>query len=208
MEGKVEQGSTDLNARPNPTDLVCWWCVHALPSHPCIHAPIKYDEKLKRYAVVGNFCSWACAKAYLIDTGHARKWEFLSYLAMMRLQSLGKYVPLFPAPRREALKCFGGTMTIEEFRSYGGHVEPPRVHFPFEKLYFVTIGSGNASVPKTKDASGSSFATDTKGKLTAIETASSETETLRLKRNKPLVRSESKLENALGLKRREKGTAS
>lgn len=182
--------------------LICWWCVHDLPQKPCIHLPVRYDDKRKVFGTIGNFCSWACTKAYAMNMGTARWGEILSFLAIMRLQAFGKHVPLWPAPKREALACFGGTMTIEEFRSYGGAVEPPQVYYPFEKRFVPIIG-GEAQGAKGTGGN----ATQASGgneRLRAIENSSSETDTLRLKRNKPLVRATSKLENALGIKRKGK----
>jgi hypothetical protein len=94
-------------------------------------------------------------------------------------------------------------MTIEEFRSYGGLVEPPRIHYPLEKLYFATSGGG-ASAPTHTKTGTLPTQVQNSGRLMAIENSSTETDTLRLKRNKPLSRATSKLENALGLKRKEK----
>jgi hypothetical protein len=181
--------------------LVCWWCVHALPIDPPVHLPVKYDSKLDRFSCIGNFCSWQCAKAYAIDMGTSRSGEIQSFLAMMRRRSIGRYEPLWPAPKRQALACFGGAMTIEEFRGYGGLVEPPRIHYPFEKLYFATSGGG--ATPTTTKTGVSSNQVQNSGRLRAIENSSTETDTLRLKRSKPLSRATSKLENALGLKRKE-----
>ena len=132
--------------------------------------------------------------------GTSRTGEIQSFLAMMRRRSIGRYEPLWPAPKRQALSCFGGHMTIEEFRGYGGLVEPPRIHYPFEKLYFATSCH---SGPSTKTGS-SSKQVQNSGKLTAIENSLTETDTLRLKRSKPLNRTTSTLENALGIKRKEK----
>jgi len=192
----------DQPSNENVKGLICWWCVHDLPQHPCIHLPIKYDDKRKIFGTVGNFCSWQCAKAYAINMGTCRIGEIQSLLALMRLQALGKYIPLWPAPKREALACFGGKMTIEEFRSYGGFVEPPQIYYPFEKRFIPLIGGEavSASTPATAQTS--------KGgeRLRAIENSASETDTLKLKRNKPLVRASSKLENALGIKRKGKET--
>jgi len=146
-------------------------------------------------------------KAYAKNMGTSRNGEIQSFIALMRRKTFGKYVELFSAPKREALKCFGGTMTIEEFRSYGGNVEPPRVYWPFEKLYFPIIGGEATSAPLNVPGKASGTA-QASGKLKAIETSSAETETLRLKRPKPLARSESKLESALGIKRKEKAQSS
>jgi MYM-type Zinc finger with FCS sequence motif len=199
--------SCNLPTEPPEEDtkgLICWWCVHDLPQRPCIHLPIRYDDKLDRFGTIGNFCSWACAKAYALDMGTARSGEIGSFLALMRRKAFGKTVPLWAAPKREALTCFGGTMTIEEFRSFGGAVEPPQVYYPFEKRFVPTVGNDNTNlrsattVPSTVGGA---------GRLKAIENSSSETDTLRLRRNKPLVRATSKLENALGIKRKGKEPA-
>lgn len=188
------------------TPLVCFWCVHPLPQLPCIHLPIRYNDKTKVFRTIGNFCSWACAKAYAVDMGSARAGEIQSFLALMRMQAFGKYVPLWSAPKREALACFGGTLSIEEFRTYGGRVEPPRVHYPFEKMYVVEIGAlggGNVARSATTNGGGVPASSGSGGRLRAIENSSAEGDTLRIKRNKPLVRAESKLESVLGIKRRE-----
>jgi hypothetical protein len=92
-------------------------------------------------------------------------------------------------------------MTIEQFRSFGGFVEPPRIHYPFEKLYFATSMS---TMGRSETVHGVSPLARGGTHLQDIKTSSVETETLRLKRNKPLVRSTSKLENSLGIKRRGK----
>ena len=138
-------------------------------------------------------------KAYAKNMGTSRSGEIQSFIALMRRKSFGKYVPLFSAPKREALKCFGGFMTIDEFRAYGGYVEPPRIYWPFEKLYFPIVG-GEALV----EAKNVQTATSSVGRLKAIETSTAETDTLRLKRPKPLARTESKLESALGITRKGK----
>ena len=182
------------------TGLVCWWCVHALPQRPCIHLPIKYDDKLDRFTTIGNFCSWQCAKAYALDTISAKSGEVQSFLAMMRLRAFGKYVPLWPAPKRQFLKCFGGTMSIEEFRTFGGLVEPPQLYFPVEKQLH-PVFNNSVSETSVRSVVLPSGAQNT-SRLMAIENSSGQQETLRLKRSKPLARAASKLESTLGITRK------
>lgn len=183
-------------------ELVCWWCVHSLPCHPCIHLPIKFDEKRNIFVTKGNFCSWQCAKAYAIDMNTARAGEIQMILAMLRRRTFGKYIPLFPAPKRGALKIFGGTLTIEEFRDFGGVREPPPVCFPDEKQLIQTVGIhltdqfGNQSIGRH---------TNSRGKLSAIESSTAQSDTLKLKRTKPLAHTKSKLENVLGITRKAQG---
>ena len=183
------------------TGLVCWWCVHGLPQRPCIHLPVKYEEKLNRFTTVGNFCSWACAKAYALDTNSAKSGEVQSFLAMMRLRAFGKFVPLWAAPKRQFLKCFGGTMSIEEFRTYGGLVEPPQLYFPIQKQVHPLLNEVRGEAGALRGPSVASASAD-KSKLMAIENSTSQSETLKLKRNKPLARAASKLESTLGITRK------
>ena len=182
------------------TGLVCWWCVHALPQRPCIHLPIKYDDKLDRFTTIGNFCSWQCAKAYALDTISAKSGEVQSFLAMMRLRAFGKYVPLWPAPKRQFLKCFGGNMSIEEFRAFGGLVEPPQLYFPIEKQLHPVFNDSKieSSVHGLATPSGA----QNTSRLMAIENSNGQQETLKLKRSKPLARAASKLESTLGITRK------
>jgi hypothetical protein len=127
----------------------------------------------------------------------ARKGEILSILALMRMKACGRYEPLWPSPKRETLKCFGGKLTIEEFRNFGGRNEPPVVHWPFEHRYVPTIGHEQKVEVSRPSTSGQS-------KLKAIEDSVETGETFKLKREKPLARTSSKLESALGIIRKAK----
>jgi len=174
---------------------ICWWCVHPHENNLPFHLPVKYDDRLKRFNTIGNFCSWKCAKAYALQMDTARKGEILSILALMRMKATGgRYEKLWPAPKREALACFGGKISIEEFRMYGGPIEPPIVHWPFEHRYVPTIGPDTHV--QEKSFSG--------GKMKAIEDSTSQSESLKLKRDKPLARASSKLESVLGITRKVK----
>lgn len=184
-------------------DLLCWWCIHPIPVGPNIHLPIKYDDKKDIFTCIGNFCSWPCARAYALDMNTSRSGEIQMFLALMRKKAYGKSYQCWPAPKRWALKCFGGTMSIEEFRKYGGFVEPPVVHWPHMKLHDPSVGfTSTGELPKGV-VGGSSRSMGAK-KMNDIETSTTETSTLKLKRNKPLQRAESKLENILGITRKGK----
>jgi hypothetical protein len=163
--------------------------------------PVKYDEKRRFFTTRGNFCSWQCAKAYGINMNTARAGEMQMFLSLMRMQTFGKYVPLWPAPKREALAIFGGTLSIEEFRSYGGKVEPIPVYFPDDRQLVQTVGF----YAKGEVERNSKMPSNSRGKMSAIETSTSSNETLKLKRTKPLERSKSKLENVLGITRKDVG---
>jgi hypothetical protein len=195
-ELRAASESCRVDPLPNTDGLVCWWCVYPLAHLPCLHLPIKFDPRLDKFTTLGNFCSWECMKAYSIDTNSPKAGEVQSFIAVMRRKAYGKYVPLFAAPKRTALKTFGGTMTIDEFRSCYG-APPPPVHFPNDVQIHQVVHDPRrgAFVDSISDQN---------SKLKAIEDTVVKGEALKLRRNKPLERSKSKLESALGITRKSK----
>ena len=181
--------------------MICWWCVHPHENNLPFHLPLKHDPLRKRYSTIGNFCSWACTKAYALDMDTARKGEITSILAMMRLEALGHYEPLWQAPKRQTLECFGGKLTIEEFRAYGGKVEPPVLHWPFEHRY---VPITEEKVESRKVVAAPAVSSGGAARLKAIDESTNTSDSLRLKREKPLARASSKLESVLGITRKVK----
>jgi hypothetical protein len=179
-------------------NLICWWCVHSLPQLPCFHLPVKYDEKRDRFTTIGNFCTWECMKAYANDMATARSGEIQSFVALMRMKAYGKYMQLYAAPKRQALKVFGGSMTIDEFRSYYGKTPPP-VYFPDQVQMHQVVGAEQIPV-----ANGPMSSSSTSKLKAAINNSETKGDTLKLRRNKPLERSKSKLESTLGIIRKAK----
>ena len=122
----------------------CWWCKHDVggaviktptgylehrrPFQQPINSfmrtpppPMKEDDPAVRYGVEGFFCTFECAKSYLVT---AKPHDFdtrmhtLSFLYANTLREKGlPVVPLKKAPSWKTLKIFGGTLTYEEFRS-------------------------------------------------------------------------------------------
>ena len=100
---------------PQSTSISCYWCAHSFSGKPCF---LPSREEGGTYYVYGNFCSPQCALAYLLKEhidSHMR-WERMSLLH--RLYPIENGGRLYPAPPREALISFGGTMAIEEYRSF------------------------------------------------------------------------------------------
>jgi hypothetical protein len=120
---------------------------------------------------------------------------------MMHSRANGGYKSLYPAPPRETLKKFGGNLTIEEFRTYGGKTAPPIVRYPNE-VFLQQVLSEKDGLVSQYNATKSGAANSSKMK--AIEDTTVQGDTLKLKRAKPLERSKSKLETSLGIKRKEK----
>jgi hypothetical protein len=104
------------------------------------------------------------------------------YIALMRKHANGnKYTPTKLAPKRQALKIFGGTLTIEEFREASSNVV---VTMPWETHIMPTVTTVNPTARTVP---------------TTIDTSKDE---LVLRRAKPLARSKSSLEASLGIIRK------
>ena len=93
-------------------------------------------------------------------------------------------------------------MTIEEFRSYGGLVEPPIIHWPDQKRHVPIVGGATAVTETVGGGADAPLPVKDRGRLKAIQNSTSSSDTLKLKRMKPLARAESKLENVLGITRK------
>jgi hypothetical protein len=116
-----------------------------------------------------------------MDTSGSRAGEVQMYIMLMRKQANGnKYISTRHAPKRQTLKMFGGTLSIEEFRSATSNVV---VKMPWEN-HIMPVISTSTRLP------------------TVIHPPSDEN--LTLKRSKPLARDKSSLETSLGITRRSK----
>jgi hypothetical protein len=145
--------------------------------------PYNYDGRKKQFLTVGHFCSWECIKSYSIDMNDARVYERTSLISLMRRHANnGKYEKIACAPKRPALKMFGGILTIDEFRKGSSNVI---VTMPWETHLIPTVTS------KTQVA-------------VSVPTVNATSSDLVLKRNKPLLRAKSSLESSLGIIRKTK----
>lgn len=105
---------------PEKTEVACFWCCHGFSGAPYAIPSHILDEVWYMY---GNFCSAECATAYLfkerIDS-HLQ-WERFALLNSLYASNdqLNPAVPhgIRPAPPREVLRMFGGTMDITEYRA-------------------------------------------------------------------------------------------
>lgn len=96
------------------TDVYCYNCCHPFYNKP-FTLPVDYEPTLRRYKVFGNFCSPNCAKRYAIDDKIlCNKVHILSQ--MCREMYNASYT-IKPAPSKFLLRCFGGKLSIDEFRN-------------------------------------------------------------------------------------------
>ena len=108
------------------TDVLCWWCCHQFDTYP-VYLPVFYDKKRERYKVKGCFCSFNCCYSYAFND---RTVKDKSLVKMMYKTLTGKSEPIIRAPAKEILKSFGGSISIEEFRSHGVTAEYSIYRYP------------------------------------------------------------------------------
>lgn len=99
---------------PEKTHICCWWCTYPFETKP-IPLPIRYDTIRDVFYIRGTFCSWSCAKAYALNNKSTPIDMMNIFLLRKRVEKVWTTIPC--APCRESLQRFGGSRTIEEFRT-------------------------------------------------------------------------------------------
>ena len=182
--------SSDIKQIPSKSDSACFWCCHSFVHRPVV-LPIR--DTGEHLEVSGNYCSPECAVAYLFDMrqdSHTR-WEQLALL--YRVYGEACQGTIHPAPPRTSLHLFGGSLSIEEYRTLiQSHKVRVDVHLP----PMVSILSTMDTKPiDFYDASLTKNVNETvKERLQKAE------EVLRLRRTKPLKAWESTLDACINLK--------
>lgn len=130
----------------------CWWCCHPIEEGTDIGMPMHYDRVKSSFETYGYFCSAACMRSYNHHEPITKK-SNQTMLISMYIDDACDY-----APPRQMLDKFGGTMTIEEFRSQGNttyHLQLPssvRVNHTIDvknKTNYKWIKSANDNGNKT-----------------------------------------------------------
>ena len=99
--------------------VCCWHCCHPFDSAPVPYC-MEYDPKRGVFSVFGVFCTFACAKAYVIEKTAFSSGELLMLLEFMARKCFG-CSSITVAPPRHRLTMFGGDLAIEQFRSVEHH---------------------------------------------------------------------------------------
>ena len=183
-------------AVPKPP-VWCWHCCHPFDTQP-LPLPIAYDDRRDVYRVMGTFCSWACMKAFNLESRSYLTPAVPNIVTLFRKRCTGALKGIRPAPPRIALRVFGGRLTIEEFRAAAeGAVEhvvlPPRM--VEHELVVLQRNAGAATRNRVLAAK----APPDLAAVVNFKDVSTKNETLRLKRSKPLVNTRNQLERAMGL---------
>ena len=182
--------SSDVKQLPSHSDAACFWCCHTFNHRPVI-LPIR--DTGEHLLVTGNFCSPECATAYLFDMrqdSHTR-WE--QFALLHRIYGEACHGTIYPAPSRNVLKLFGGSLSIQEYRGLiHSHKVRVDIHLPPMVSILATMDTKPIDF---YDASLTKNVTETvKERLQKAE------EVLRLRRTKPLKAFESTLDACLNLK--------
>jgi len=97
------------------TNILCYYCCNKFKTKP-LSLPEKYDETKKTFTVFGVFCSWGCMKSFNNEKNDANSIYRSNLIFLMHGMMTNKYENIKSSPPKYALKCFGGKMSIEEFR--------------------------------------------------------------------------------------------
>ena len=177
---------------PEQTDVYCFWCCHGFTGRPCV-LPQACIESVWR--VYGNFCSPSCGLSYLMnetmDT-HIR-WERIALLS--RLYGGER---IYPAPSRECLAVFGGTMTIDEYRTLVDE-HKLRVDIQYPPMVSILASMDTKPIDFYETSIKNSFVAAAQERLHKAE------EGLKLRRTKPLKDRESTLDSCLNISIRQTG---
>ena len=109
----IKLHTNDLNI--SKTD--CFWCTYSYDNYP-VHIPkCKINDT---YQVYGSFCCPECAAAYLFkekldDSTLFERYYLLNYIYGSVYNYTKNFIPA--PPPHYLLSKFGGTLTIQEFRS-------------------------------------------------------------------------------------------
>ena len=186
----------DSKKIPDTTSIACFWCAHNFSWKPSI---IPEREEKGVYRVYGNFCSPSCALAFLLNESldtHVR-WERIALLHRLYGKNYKSH-RIFPAPKRESLKLFGGPLQIEQFRAT---VEQEKVRIDMQVPPMVSIlGSLDTKPIDFYDSSMKHTISPLLGEL--VPKAE---EGLRLKRSRPLKEKDSTLDSVLKIQIKGRG---
>lgn len=179
---------------PTSTSVCCHWCCHGFDTVP-VGLPMKYSDGV--YHVTHCFCSFNCAMAFNINDTRDSIDERLMRNSMINSIAVlyGHAGSVRPAPSRYALRVFGGSLTIDEFRSFttkrtienGGYLVPSvppmqSMKEYMEELTDVDVVSDYHYIPIDKE------------RVKKYQTK------LKLMRSKPLVKYNNTLDHTMNLK--------
>lgn len=175
---------------PVKTSTYCWWCCHPFDNTPCA-LPENYVKN--KFYVYGCFCSFNCATSYNFSINDNEMWERYSLLNLLYSKIYNtKFIKINMSPPRETLRIFGGYMSIEEFRENS---------IKNDKNYRVVKPPLISIIPKIEETNYNI----NRNKITYIplnkELVEKAENTMKLKREKPIVNPNYTLQTFMDLKK-------
>ena len=103
--------SNESMSVPESTHSACFWCAGTFEGRPVV---IPTHEQDGVYTIYGNFCTVSCSISYLLHEhiDPQVRWERQALLHRMYKQT----ETIHPAPPRESLTFFGGSLSHSEYR--------------------------------------------------------------------------------------------
>ena len=98
---------------PERTEALCWHCRHGFEGVPA-SIPMACDDGV--WQMKGIFCSWSCAKRFVLDENPFNVSSVLFAMKKVSSELFGVQGIIVAAPPLSALVAFGGHMDIESFR--------------------------------------------------------------------------------------------
>jgi hypothetical protein len=184
------KNSSEIKKLPLNSDAACFWCCHTFDWRPVILPLRDQGDYLQ---VFGNYCCPECAMAHLFDIrqdSHTR-WEQLAILNRLYKEYCGGKI--YPAPSRNILKHFGGTLSIDEYRNL---IRSQKVRVDIHIPPMVSL----LSTMDTKPIDFYDTALTKNVNETVKERLQKAEEVLKLRRTKPLKAWESTLDACMNLK--------
>ncbi len=149
VESMTDDEVVELMNWPSESKHKCMHCTYAFSGVP-VPLPLAFDERRLVYLCSKNFCSWNCSKAYNMNLRDAHSKNRSMYISLLAYQTYYKFhVPINKddhviakhiynglkcAPSIECLIDYGGSLTIEEYRSDFVGIIPPYEMFKKYRL--------------------------------------------------------------------------
>ena len=175
----------ETRSLPESVSAACFWCAGGFEGRPVV-LPVKEEQGV--YHVYGNFCTLSCGLSYLLTEAidPQVRWERQALFHRMYKQ----LTPIQPAPPRESLRFFGGSLTHDQYRGViGKRAVRIDAHLPPVISILSTLDT------KPIDFYETSFRNTT----VSLESMKAPETGLRLKRSKPLKDRESTLDAVMNL---------
>jgi len=179
------RAANETNSLPQNTSAACFWCAGGFEGRPIV---IPTQEENKIYTVYGNFCTLSCSLSYMLNEhlDPQVRWERQALLHRMYAQT----APVQPAPPRESLRFFGGSLSHDQYRDVIGKKQI-RIDSQLPPVI---------SILATLDTKPIDFyETSLRNTSTNVDCIKPMEPGLRLKRSKPLKDKESTLDTVMNL---------